>query len=205
MYSKSTNLVLGFHGCDKSIVEAVIHGEEMIPSKKDYDWLGHGVYFWENDPRRAYEWAIESSKRKTSSVNNPAVLGAVIDLGRCLDLSCRDNIEMLRAAYEKAKNFYDGKGLPLPQNENIKGNDDWIKRYLDCVIIETIHSSAEETSDVSSFPRFDSVKCMFTEGNSIYPGSGFKEKTHTQICIINPNCIKGCFIPREINPQFPLP
>lgn len=201
MYSKSTNLILGFHGCDRSVVEAIIHGEEMIPSKKEYDWLGHGVYFWENDPRRAYEWAVEASKRKTSSVKEPAVLGAVIDLGRCLDLSNRDSIEMLREAYDNAKDAYEENGLHLPQNENIAGDNDWLKRYLDCVVIETVHFLSTQ----SVFPRFDSVKCMFTEGNHVYPGSSFKEKTHTQLCVINPNCIKGCFIPREVNPGYPLP
>ena len=42
---------------------------------------------------------------------------------------------------------------------------------------------------------FDSVRGVFTEGKRPYPKAGFKEKTHIQICIINPNCIKGYFSP----------
>ena len=49
LYSRRSNLVVGFHGCDKSVVDAVIAGQtELLASKNDYDWLGNGIYFWEN-------------------------------------------------------------------------------------------------------------------------------------------------------------
>jgi hypothetical protein len=52
MYSKLPNLVIGFHGCDISVFEKVLHNHEnMIFSDKPYDWLGHGVYFWEHNLR----------------------------------------------------------------------------------------------------------------------------------------------------------
>ncbi|MCK5154882.1 MAG: hypothetical protein KAQ69_00530 [Spirochaetales bacterium] len=50
----------------------------MKKSTQDHDWLGEGMYFWENNYERALEW----SKTKHT---NPAVLGALIDLGQCLD------------------------------------------------------------------------------------------------------------------------
>ena len=79
-YSKLPNLVLGFHGCDVSTYERVIvGGEPIMPSTNDYDWLGSGVYFWEQNYERALQWAQESR-----GVERPAVIGAVIDLGNCL-------------------------------------------------------------------------------------------------------------------------
>ena len=64
MYSKLPNLVLGFHGCDQSVYEEVIIKNGMLnKSENTYDWLGHGIYFWENNPKRALEWAIELKKR----------------------------------------------------------------------------------------------------------------------------------------------
>lgn len=46
LYSRRSNLVIGFHGCDKSVVNKVIVGEDnLIASTNDYDWLGHGIYF----------------------------------------------------------------------------------------------------------------------------------------------------------------
>lgn len=56
LYSRRSNLVIGFHGCDKSIVEKVLNGEEeLIKSQNDYDWLGSGIYFWENNEARALQ------------------------------------------------------------------------------------------------------------------------------------------------------
>ncbi|MCC8028629.1 MAG: hypothetical protein LIO75_02320 [Lachnospiraceae bacterium] len=58
MYKKLPHLVLGFHGCRQDIFENVIyHGERLKASSNAYDWLGHGIYFWEQNYQRAYEWA----------------------------------------------------------------------------------------------------------------------------------------------------
>ena len=55
LYSKHPSFILGFHGCDKSTVDKVINGvESLVPSMNEYDWLGHGVYFWENNIERAW-------------------------------------------------------------------------------------------------------------------------------------------------------
>ena len=88
LYSRRSNLIIGFHGCDASVVRKVVNGEEdLIPSTNDYDWLGNGIYFWENNEARALQWATELSKRKGSSIKKPAVVGAIIDLGYCFDLT----------------------------------------------------------------------------------------------------------------------
>ena len=55
MYEKLPNLVLGFHGCDKSTYEKVLKNyENLKASDNTYDWLGNGIYFWENSYQRAY-------------------------------------------------------------------------------------------------------------------------------------------------------
>jgi predicted dehydrogenase len=56
---------------------------EWRPSSNDWDWLGHGIYFWERAPRRALRWALE---RYPTLSQRPAVLGAYLQLGRCFDL-----------------------------------------------------------------------------------------------------------------------
>ena len=46
LYSRRSNLIIGFHGCDESVVRKVVNGEEnLIASTNDYDWLGNGIYF----------------------------------------------------------------------------------------------------------------------------------------------------------------
>jgi hypothetical protein len=84
---------------------------------------------------------------------------------------------------------------PIPKNENHskdKGNDK-VMRYLDCAVIEYTHSLLKTKGE----RPFDSVRAAFIEGDPIYEGAGFNEKTHIQICIINPICIKGFFLPRN--------
>lgn len=60
-------------------------------------------------------------------------------------------------------------------------------RDLDCFMIEKLHDFRR----VENLRPFDSVKAMFSEGNTLYPNAGFREKNHIQICIRNPNYIKG--------------
>ena len=82
MYNKLPNLVIGFHGCSKSTYDKVIyHNQELKSSENSYDWLGHGIYFWEHNLQRAKEWAERRYKE------DAAVIGAVIDLGTCLNLT----------------------------------------------------------------------------------------------------------------------
>jgi len=108
------SLVLGYHGCDFKTAQAVLSGEEFIPSEKDYDWLGPGVYFWENDPVRAYQWA--SDKRRKYA--KPSLVGALIDLKKCFDLTTQSAVEALNTAYKSFAALSVKIGKPLPENTN---------------------------------------------------------------------------------------
>lgn len=133
MYSKLPNLIFGFHGCTENTHDAVLI--EHLPlefSVNNYDWLGHGIYFWENSYQKAYDWA---------------------------------------------------------------------SKYSEPSVIEHIHNY----NKINGYPEYDSVRGVFTEGGSAFEGSGFKSKTHIQLCIRNPNCIKGYFDPLVMNEDYPLP
>ena len=78
-----TSFVLGYHGCSAEVGERCLMGEPLVGSDQEYDWLGPGIYFWESDPLRAWEWADEKVDR--SKFESAFVVGAVIDLGNCLD------------------------------------------------------------------------------------------------------------------------
>ena len=107
MYTTLPSFVLGFHGCDQSVANRVVRGKcPLRPSKNDYDWLGHGIYFWENDPERALEYAKmlqEHPRRGQGKISEPAVLGAVIDLGHCLNLMEAGALGSVRSTYDTLK------------------------------------------------------------------------------------------------------
>jgi hypothetical protein len=190
MYTSRTGLILGFHGTDESIVNSVLKGKtELEPSQNNYDWLGHGIYFWDNSPSRALEWANELSKRKDSNIKKPAVIGAIIDLGFCLDLLDYKNLSIIKSAYSILETTLTSANTDLPIN---RGNSvDLLQRELDCAVIETLHTSLVSNEQ----NEYDSVRGVFWEGDLLYPNAGFREKDHIQICIRNIDCIKGYFLP----------
>ncbi len=204
MYSKLPNLVLGFHGCDISAFNAVIHdGQHIKPSKNDYDWLGHGAYFWEHNLRRAQDWAIEQQGR--GSIEQPAVIGAVLDLGHCLNLTDSEYIDLLKNEYKLLRDEMKTIGQPLPKNSG--KTEDRLFRRLDCAVIEHLHSRLKTAKQegLNLIEPFDSARGLFSEGSPIYEDAGFREKTHIQICVRNPNCIKGYFDPRKPSAKWSLP
>lgn len=202
LYSRRSNLVIGFHGCDRTVVDAVIAGKaELRASTNDYDWLGNGIYFWENNEERAWQWANDLAKRKNSQVKNPAVIGAIIDLGYCFDLTDSSYLNELRTAYNTLVKANEESGLELPRNSKIGNSEDLLIRKLDCAVVQTALVLNQDAND----HPYDSVKGVFWEGKELYPNAGFREKNHIQICVCNPNCIKGYFLPREINTDYPNP
>lgn len=197
LYASLPNIIIGFHGCDRETYENVLHNHDFLkPSINNYDWLGNGIYFWEQNLERAHQWA-ELNKR----ICTPAVIGAVIDLGYCLNLLDNTYISMLKNEYALFVIEASLCGDTIPQNKNVKGNTDLLLRYLDCAVIEHLHKSRNSTKEIP----FDSVRGVFFEGNTIYPTSGFYEQSHIQICIRNPNCIKGFFAPMQINERWRIP
>jgi hypothetical protein len=75
----SPSLVIGYHGCDLRVARKVLSGkDDFRPSENAWDWLGHGVYFWEDSRLRAEQWAQEESRRHGSQIKHPVVAGAVI-------------------------------------------------------------------------------------------------------------------------------
>lgn len=204
MYSRRRGLIIGFHGCDQNVRNDIVthQAKGLKPSENTYDWLGNGIYFWENNYDRALKYAKElknNPAKSKSKITTPSVLGAVIDLGYCMDLLDSSYLDILKQGYELLIKTNKKHGLQIPKNKSIAQGGDLLLRHLDCAVIETIHQFNKDNSR----QEFDSVRGVFFEGDDLYENAGFKDKNHIQIAIRNPNCIKGFFIPRELNKSFP--
>jgi hypothetical protein len=79
-------------------------------------------------------------------------------------------------------------GTPLPVN-SVRENGIFMKRQLDCAVIQMVHKIRES----KSMEAYDTVYGVFEEGELVYPGAGFRDKTHVQIAIRNPEMILGYF------------
>lgn len=80
------------------------------------------------------------------------------------------------------------RGLKLPQNTG----SDYKLRHLDCAVFRYLHQVRED----ENLPPFDTVSAFFVEGQEIYPSSGVRALDHVQICVRNPDVIRGFFFPR---------
>jgi hypothetical protein len=191
LHSLSSSFVLGYHGCDREVAESLLNGAPFDSSQNDWDWLGHGVYFWEVNPVRGLEFAHvlqrwRAENGRLPQIREPYVIGAVVDLGFCLDLFSSSGTEAIARAYGDFVAHCTEAGIPVPENS---GGTDLPYRNLDCAVINHLHNIRKQ----AGLAAFDSVRGPFIEGGTIYPGSGFRRKTHIQICIRNLACIKGVF------------
>lgn len=179
--------LIGYHGCSREVAEKVLAGKEHLKkSENGYDWLGSGIYFWADSPDRAWAWAEQQQKRK--GWKEAAVVGAFINPGLCLNLTDFGVNDSLISAYSFMKTMFDGLGFEMAKNES-KENGIFMKRSLDCSVIDTLHQIRRDEGE----PAYDTVYGVFEEGDELFPGSGFKSKTHIQIAVRNPELIIGYF------------
>jgi hypothetical protein len=198
-------LVLAYHGCSLETALELLDGSPFQPSLQDYDWLGAGSYFWENDVVRAYQWAMEPRR----NLAHPTVVGAVIELGKSLDLTTQPGIEAVKSAYDQFCRMAKRDGISLPKNVDPArdSSGDRVIRRLDCAVMNSlfgIQQTAQESDPKNQ--SYATVKALFPEGSELYPGAGLKDKTHIQLCVREPEQILGVFrIPEWQRIELELP
>jgi len=197
---RSPGFALAYHGCDEEVGERILRNKEHVsPSENAHDWLGIGAYFWENSPARALQWA-EFVKRNPQHfkhrIQKPFVVGAILDLGNYLDLTDAESLKIVLSVHKVFQESMEQSGLPMPANAPSHGGDeDLVKRFLDCAVINFVHVVREN----QNMPSFDTVRGVFTEGKPLYPGAKIMSKTHVQICVREPEAsVIAYFRPRSI-------
>jgi len=187
----SRSLVLGYHGCELAVARQVISGKtELRPSANEYDWLGSGIYFWEDSPARALCWAQDQAKQKTRKVMTPAVLGAIIDLGNCLNLIDAEHLRLVKAAHKAYLELCQVSGRKPLQNKGCGLR----ARFLDKAVFETLHKLRQQEKKHC----FDTVRAFFVEGEPLYENAGLRAFDHVQICVRDPGKVIGYFAPRGV-------
>jgi len=161
-----SRLVTGYHGCYTDAAREILAGGSFLPSQNGYDWLGQGIYFWEDGPARAAEWA-----RKRFG-DEGVVLQATIDLGHCLNLLDTAHFDRMERSYREIVDAARLSGVTLPVNVRKRHELDYlvVERYC-----ETVASRGGEA--------FQTVRGCFPEGSPLYTGSRILRETHIQVAV----------------------
>jgi hypothetical protein len=174
-YADYHRTVIGFHGATAEAADRLVAGEPFRDSDHDDDWFGKGVYFWEYAPKQAWWWA-----RKFKRFTNPAVVGAIIRLGNCLDLLDALNVKTLRAYHDRMIAWFENVGAEIP--ENVRHHRD-----RDCAVFNYLYDQFELEGKPIDSARAVYVPTDFRK--RVWKGSWIYEEAHIQICVRNPRNI----------------
>jgi len=167
--------VVGYHGTTAAVADRLVEGGAFTQSSKIYEWLGTGVYFWEYAPRQAWWWTKDLRKNA-----KPAVVGAMIRLGNCLDLLDPENVRWLKSVYGDMMGTWRQAKAQIPRNVRDK-------RYLDCAVLNWVYSQSETSATPIETSR--GVFVPTDNKKRVWKGSWIYEEAHIQICIRNPQNI----------------
>jgi hypothetical protein len=168
--------VVAFHGTSRRTAETLVSGVPFRQSENEGDWLGHGIYFWENAPQQAWTWAKQRHKSEA------AVVGALVRLGRCIDLFDPTNTQLLDDAHENYLNHC--KEIGRETKSNVNAN-----KYLDCAIWNHLALSLQAVGQ-----GFESARAVFVPQTAnakqrLWARSGVLRNAHIQVCIRQPKNI----------------
>ncbi len=105
-----------------------------------------------------------------------------------MDLLSTAGVETVSARHNELMRIALAAGFDLPSN-----TPEPLLNYLDCAVIRHLHV----TTAREGLRPVQTVRGVFVEGNPIYQGSAFHHKTHIQIAVRDPSCIKGVFRVRD--------
>jgi hypothetical protein len=161
--------VVGYHGTSTANAIAILDRGFRV-SDNDYDWLGEGVYFFQDAPLRAWQWAAEQHPQ------DPAVIRSVIRLENAIDLFDIKWFPVLKSAYQTFKQKYERNNLPLPYQSPARSK----AHRLDCEFFDYITQLL-----ISQDEKVEAIRAVFIEGEAVFPNSAIFDLAHVQIAVKN--------------------
>jgi hypothetical protein len=162
---------IGFHGTGVEAARRILSTGFKI-SRNEYDWLGDGVYFFQDAPLRAREWAEQRFG------TDAAVVGAEIDL--------KDGIDLLDVRWQAAvSNAYAQYQLVMARQATPLPRQTHGAHRLDRAVLNYLAARLEEAGR-----PMKSIRAAFAEGEPLFPDSALLDRSHVQIAVRNPEAIR---------------
>jgi hypothetical protein len=170
--------VVAFHGTRKATADNLVAGVPFGQSENDDDWLGHGIYFWEYAPQQAWWWA-----ERRYGEQDAAVVGALVRLGRCIDLLDPNNAELLVKAHGDLELALKSVGQPMKNNANTH-------KYRDCAVFNYLFATLAQSNMEVESARAVFVPLEAGKGlPRLWDRSGVFRGAHIQLSVREPNNI----------------
>ena len=191
--------IVGYHGTGLNAALRIVNRVEGFRrSRRSFDWLGHGTYFWEYAPKQALRFA-ETRQRHYRKKKNPtpvdarraneplAVVASMIRLGFCFDLLEPENLEYLGRFYSDYRKTMDLADTPLPRNAHQY-------RRLDCAVFEYAYQMIGATEPNRSVDTTRGGYVPAGGERRLWDAIWLSRDTHIQVCVRNPASILGTWL-----------
>jgi hypothetical protein len=142
------SIVRAYHAGDAdSIKSLILRGTGLPESSARNNWLGRGIYFWDNDPRRAEPWQAMHGK--------DGILECDIEKEVLIDMLCDD---------QRSRHFFQ---LAQPVSLLAKPANDRSSEYFarDGEIVNRVRPALQEIGYCGILMAFCRGKPVAKEGN----------------------------------------
>lgn len=165
-------IVTGYHGSTRKVAQQIVD-DDFVASLNDWDWLGHGVYFWQDAPERAYRWA-ERRILDLGLQEPAAVVAARIHLNGFVDMLDQRGMTLLQDLARSYQRQHPSSSLANKSGAN----------RLDCAVFNFATSMLSWLGvGVAGY------RAACVEGNALTPGSPIFDLSHVQLVVVNREAI----------------
>lgn len=154
----------GFHGTTELAGRRILEDGFSV-SQNDYDWLGDGIYFFQDAPQLALDWA------RQKSTAFPCVLEAHILI--------KDFIDLLDPKWSTwLANVHDRYVIELKAAKKLAPMQRGGAHRLDRAVLN--YAVAVRTAEGY---HVGGIRGAFVEGRPVFPNSALFTKSHIQIAV----------------------
>ena len=152
-------------------VEATVQtGYGIRWSTANHDWLGHGIYFWEDISWA--EWWQAERWHESRRVGPGAILAAEINTECLLDLGSRSDAVYFRSEARTSFEAIQNRNNPLINDRENQ------RFFLDCAVANSVREKLAVAGK-------HGLRMPFYLGQSLTPGGNFFAHQHLQVCLWN--------------------
>jgi hypothetical protein len=177
--SGDPRIAVGYHGTNKAAASAILK-EGFKQSSRSEDWLGDGAYFFQDAPRRAWEWAAGRFGADASVVEAKIEIRDFIDL---LDTKWSSWLVTVHDEYVRRQKE---AAVPLPVQ---RGAAHRLDRAVLNFAVDVLEDDGQAVRG---------IRGAFQEGFPVFPNSALFTLSHVQIAVRDLSLISECRILTEL-------